>query len=129
MGDTPRTHIPALRFDALTRHFDALVAWTMDEARFRNLLVDQARIQPHHRVVDLGCGTGSLALLLKGRIPSAEVVGLDPDAEALRALRVLAAAGKPLRWRRPRAPVHGAAAMPPAPRPCCRTCFRVVRGW
>ena len=79
-----REYIPALRFHALTRYFDALMARTLKEERFRSLLIDQAMIVAGHRVLDVGCGTGTLAVMVKRRNPAAEVVGLDADAEALR---------------------------------------------
>jgi ubiquinone/menaquinone biosynthesis C-methylase UbiE len=34
-------------------------------------------------VLDVGCGTGSLAVLIKRVFPGVEVVGLDPDESAL----------------------------------------------
>jgi ubiquinone/menaquinone biosynthesis C-methylase UbiE len=46
-------------------------------------LVDQARIQPEQRVLEIGCGTGNLAILIKRLHPDAEVVGMDPDPKAL----------------------------------------------
>jgi ubiquinone/menaquinone biosynthesis C-methylase UbiE len=46
-------------------------------------LVDQARIQPAQRILDIGCGTGNLAMLIKRLHPDAEVVGIDPDPKAL----------------------------------------------
>ena len=36
-----------------------------------------------HRVLDIGCGTGTLAVLIKRSHPEVEVVGLDPDPKAL----------------------------------------------
>jgi SAM-dependent methyltransferase len=38
-------------------------------------------------VLDLGCGTGTLALLVKERQPAADVVGLDADPEMLEQAR------------------------------------------
>jgi ubiquinone/menaquinone biosynthesis C-methylase UbiE len=49
----------------------------------RRTLVQQAALQPGHRVLDLGCGTGSLALLIAQRHPGVAVVGIDPDPAAL----------------------------------------------
>jgi ubiquinone/menaquinone biosynthesis C-methylase UbiE len=46
-------------------------------------LVDQARIQPDQRILEIGCGTGNLAILIKRLHPGAEVVGIDPDPKAL----------------------------------------------
>jgi ubiquinone/menaquinone biosynthesis C-methylase UbiE len=47
-------------------------------------LVDQAQLQPGHRVLDIGCGTGNLTLQVKRLYPVVSVVGLDPDPKALR---------------------------------------------
>jgi ubiquinone/menaquinone biosynthesis C-methylase UbiE len=76
-------YVPALRFHALTRFYDRFLAVTMREEQLRRLLVAQARIQPGHRVLDVGCGTGTLAVLIKQIVPDAEVVGLDIDPEVL----------------------------------------------
>jgi ubiquinone/menaquinone biosynthesis C-methylase UbiE len=46
-------------------------------------LVDQARIQPDQRVLEIGCGTGNLAIFIKRLYSGAEVVGIDPDPKAL----------------------------------------------
>lgn len=51
--------------------------------RARRELVLQAELRPGHRVLDVGCGTGSLAVLIKRLFPGVEVVGLDPDEKAL----------------------------------------------
>jgi ubiquinone/menaquinone biosynthesis C-methylase UbiE len=43
----------------------------------------QADLRPGQRVLDIGCGTGSLAVLVKQLFPEVEVVGVDPDVKAL----------------------------------------------
>jgi len=64
----------------------------MDKAR--NALLAEAQFEPRQRVLDLGCGTGSLVIQLKRQHPHLEVVGLDPDRKALgRARRKASAAG------------------------------------
>ena len=43
----------------------------------------QANVQPGDRILDVGCGTGTLAVLLKQAVPEAHVVGLDADRRGL----------------------------------------------
>ena len=50
---------------------------------FREVLVGRADVRPGHRVLDLGCGQGTLAFLVKERRPEAVVTGLDMDERAL----------------------------------------------
>lgn len=82
-----RRYLPALRFPALTRFFDPLVGLAMPERRFKGALVEQAAPRPGQRVLDIGCGTGTLALMVKEAEPEAEVVGLDADPEILELAR------------------------------------------
>jgi ubiquinone/menaquinone biosynthesis C-methylase UbiE len=51
------------------------------------LLLEQAAVRPGHRVLDIGCGTGSLLMLIKSKHPNVEAVGLDPDPRALERAR------------------------------------------
>jgi ubiquinone/menaquinone biosynthesis C-methylase UbiE len=77
-----RTYVPAAGYDWLLPLYDVLAKVIGSEAAHRQL-VNQAGIKPTHRVLDIGCGTGSLTLLIKRLHPRAEVVGLDPDPKAL----------------------------------------------
>ena len=87
MGRKGDKYIPAFRFKWLTRFFDPFFRWTMPEAALKRLLVEQAQIRPGHRVLDLGCGTATLTILIKQLHPGAEVVGLDGDQEILEIAR------------------------------------------
>lgn len=83
--------IPALRFRALTRFYDPLLALVLREAAWKAKLVDQVAAGPGTRVLDLGCGTGTLTVMLARSAPESEVVGLDADPEALKRARTKAA--------------------------------------
>jgi ubiquinone/menaquinone biosynthesis C-methylase UbiE len=87
MREDPGGYIPALRFHSLTRYFDTVLATTLKEEKFKSLLVEQASVRPGDRVLDVGCGTGTLALLLKKAVPEAHVVGVDADSAALEIAR------------------------------------------
>jgi ubiquinone/menaquinone biosynthesis C-methylase UbiE len=56
--------------------------------RARQDLIEQANIDASHKILDVGCGTGTLAVQLKQLYPAAQVVGLDPDPKALRRAKV-----------------------------------------
>src|SRR4030067_2941191 len=83
--------IPALSFQWLTPLYDPLLRWGMREETFKRHLIEQANIQPGQRILDLGCGTGTLTILIKQLHPDADVVGLDGDPEILEIARVKAA--------------------------------------
>jgi ubiquinone/menaquinone biosynthesis C-methylase UbiE len=83
--------VPALRYHALTRYYDAVVAATLRERVLRERLIVQADPRPGERILDLGCGSGTLAVRLRERAPEAAVVGLDGDPEILARARAKAA--------------------------------------
>jgi ubiquinone/menaquinone biosynthesis C-methylase UbiE len=80
-------YIPALNFNWLTPLYDPLVRWFMPESKFKSQLVKQAHIQSGQRVLDLGCGTATLTVLIKQTHPYVEVFGLDGDAKVLEIAR------------------------------------------
>jgi ubiquinone/menaquinone biosynthesis C-methylase UbiE len=73
------TYVPALSHDWLTPFYDTLIRWTMPEDTFKRELIRQAGIKSRERILDLGCGTATLTLLIKEQHPDATVVGIDGD--------------------------------------------------
>jgi ubiquinone/menaquinone biosynthesis C-methylase UbiE len=83
---TPRTsnrYVSALRFRTLNAVYDPIVRVTTREATVKERLLEQANLQPRQRVLDVGCGTGTLAIKAKAAQPAVDVVGLDGDPEIL----------------------------------------------
>ena len=87
MGKNRGKYIPALSHDWLTPLYDPLIRWTMRESTFKRHLIEQAQIRRGHRVLDLGCGTATLTILIKRAHPDSEVIGLDGDPRILEIAR------------------------------------------
>lgn len=81
-SNTGRTYIPAAGRDWLLPLYDGFLRLTGAEA-VKRALVEQGTIAPAHRVLDLGCGTGTLVVLMKRLHPKANFTAIDPDPKAL----------------------------------------------
>ncbi len=89
----PAGYVPAASYDWLLPLYDPVLRWLMREDAFKTRLVREAAVEAGHRVLDLGCGTATLTLLVERLHPRARVHGLDGDPEVLAtARRKLAAA-------------------------------------
>lgn len=76
--------IPALKYDWLTKIYDPLIQATMPEDKFKNALVNQASIAPNAYVLDFGCGSLTLSLMAKKKMPSAYIHAVDVDDKILK---------------------------------------------
>ena len=56
---------------------------TTRENTFKMALVKQLKISPQQKVLDLACGTGTLAILIKKAFPQTNVYGIDGDTKIL----------------------------------------------
>jgi SAM-dependent methyltransferase len=84
---TTANFVPALGRRWLTSLYDPVLRWTMREGTFKRALIAQAGIAPGNRVLDLGCGTGTLTVLIKRSVARADVVGVDVDPTMLQIAR------------------------------------------
>lgn len=76
-------YVPALGFQWLTPYYDAVVGLTTREQRFKQALIEQARVEPSHHVLDLATGTGTLTIWLKQAQPLANISAVDGDPAIL----------------------------------------------
>ncbi len=76
-------YVPALGIHFLTPFYDAVVGATTRERRFKEALIRQARFEPGQRILDVGSGTGTLAIWIKRHQPLLDITGIDVDPAVL----------------------------------------------
>lgn len=77
----------ALKYRWLTAFYDPVVRITTREKIFRRALLAQSGILDSHRVLDIGCGTGTLLRLAKQSVPDMAAFGVDADPNILHIAR------------------------------------------
>jgi len=80
--ESQRTFVPGMGLDWLLPIYDPFTR-LLGLGSVRRELLREADLRRGHRVLDIGCGTGSLVILAKQLFPEVDVVGLDPDPKAL----------------------------------------------
>jgi ubiquinone/menaquinone biosynthesis C-methylase UbiE len=92
---------PAAGHAALTPVYDFALRVLTRERRWREALLEQIAPRDGQAILDVGCGTGTLAVMLKRRAPGTRVIGLDPDPAVLAIAAAKAQrAGVEIEWRR-----------------------------
>lgn len=92
-------YVPALRFRSLTSVYDPVARFFVRENRIKSALLEGADLVDGQRILDVGCGTGTLAIRAAERVPGAAIVGLDGDPQVLeRAERKAAETGRKIRF-------------------------------
>ncbi|GGO84799.1 hypothetical protein GCM10011584_03240 [Nocardioides phosphati] len=76
-------HVPALGFAGLTRFYDTAIALSMREPHWRPRIVELVAERRPRSVLDVGCGTGTLAIALASRLGHGVVSGVDLDPAIL----------------------------------------------
>jgi ubiquinone/menaquinone biosynthesis C-methylase UbiE len=93
--------LPGMGHPALTPFYDTFARLVARESTFKRRLVERLQVRAGQRVLDVGCGTGTLALLIAEAHPDVALTGIDPDDEMLsRATKKAAAAGARIRFER-----------------------------
>lgn len=81
--NSKNNYIPALKYNWLTQFYDRLLSSFLREKTFKSKLINSFRlINPKH-ILDIGCGTATLSLMMEQAFPEACVTGLDGDERIL----------------------------------------------
>lgn len=77
-------YVPAAGRDLFLPLYDPIVRLLMREHTLRQKFLEQVDTGRNHHVLDLGCGTGTMAVLICRHRPESTVVGVDGDPKAAR---------------------------------------------
>ncbi len=78
-----KNHIPALKYNWMTQFYDNLISNFLREKTFKSKLIESiASANPKH-ILDIGCGTAMLSLMLENFYREACVTDLDGDEKIL----------------------------------------------
>ena len=94
------TFTPALGRPGFNAAYDLAIRVLTREQVWRTALLNQVRPRDSDFIIDVGCGTGTFAMMLKRAAPRARIVGLDPDPSILAIAAAKAeASGVQIEWR------------------------------
>ena len=85
-ADAPKTAGRVIHWARWYDLFGRLISFGRDKA-IREKLIELAAPAPGEKVLDVGCGTGTLALALKSRVGTGEVHGIDASPEMIEVAR------------------------------------------
>ena len=77
------TYIPALKYNWLTQFYDRLLNTFLRENTFKSKLIESMKSTNPKHILDIGCGTATLSLMMEASFPKACVTGLDGDEKIL----------------------------------------------
>ena len=77
---TDQSYTPALGYFGLTGLYDRAIAVLTRESTWRPMVLEILAPRDGETIVDLGAGTGSLAILIKRAAPQARILAVDPDS-------------------------------------------------
>ena len=74
---------PPLAYDVLTPLYDRVVNLLAYGKTFKRMALELSEIVDGEKVLDVGCGSGTLLIDAKTRYPNSDIVGIDPDKKIL----------------------------------------------
>lgn len=76
--------VPALKYHFLTPIYDKFLSFWLPEKSIRLKTTGIAKVNGNEKVLDFGCGTGTLLLQLADQFPNLALYGVDIDPKILK---------------------------------------------
>jgi ubiquinone/menaquinone biosynthesis C-methylase UbiE len=83
MTEPARKFTPAAGDFAGVERYDLLIRLFTRENAWRPRLLERIAPRPGQTILEVGCGTGTLAIAIKRQCPASTVIAIDPDPQAL----------------------------------------------
>lgn len=83
MSEAARSFTPAAGNAADVDRYDLLIRIFTREGAWRPRLLKRIAPQPGQTILEVGCGTGTLAIAVQQKCPEARVIAIDPDPAVL----------------------------------------------
>lgn len=77
------SYIPALKYKWLTQFYDYLIQRFLKERVWKSYFIESFTNKDPQEVLDIGCGTGTLSMMIKSQYPNTIITGLDGDSQIL----------------------------------------------
>ncbi|GAB2653829.1 hypothetical protein GCM10027036_03950 [Flavihumibacter cheonanensis] len=77
------SYIPALKYNWLTKFYDFLIQRFLKEQTWKTFVIQSFSNKKPERILDIGTGTATLAIMMKRSYPNAKIAGLDGDENIL----------------------------------------------
>jgi ubiquinone/menaquinone biosynthesis C-methylase UbiE len=74
----------AMRYSKLNQYYDRMVQITCRENYFKTQMINLSKINTNDKVLDIASGTGTFITMIKSRISSLEIIGVDADESIIR---------------------------------------------